>query len=276
MALRPAEQYIYDSIAENGNMAEIEEAVALIIDYRVTAFHPVKDELIASWEIDYQGIYDFIISVFTATLTNYQLTYQAMVGMLNHKIKLHDELDRIKIVADLIGLISLTGLIDIDSEIGEYHQISTDYEMKDIPTIDRHITVTLRPQPVDSNFDKYGTGSVLLGDSMNHHDGYLRLSHLEKMGQIPLKLNKDFINAYEETPKEPTETFEEQIQWEAFQEESTRKYDELMDSDSKFYDQGKYDVRGRSYTCSYYLSLQGSPYKKAAIGLYNEEIVGGF
>lgn len=273
--LRIDEQYVYDKIEQAGGMEEITKAVELILTYRITDFYESKNALIQAWQIDYQNIYDLIISVFTLTLTNEAVTYQAMVGILNHKIKLDSEIDRIKILADLIGLIASTGLIDIHSEKGKYHMISTEYGIDSvIPQEDRHPTTTEKIEPVKSN---RGTdGSILLGHKMNHHNEYVRLSHLNRMQQMPLKLNKEFINSYEEGPKNDPVTKEQIAQWKTFKEESLKKYEELMASDQQFFIGYKYDYRGRSYSCSYYLNPQGSSFKKAMIDLADKEIVEGF
>ena len=86
MALRIDEQYVYDKVEEWGGMEEIEESVKLIEEYRNTDFYASKNTAIVGWEIDHKNIYDMIISVFTATLTNDYLTYQAMVGIAQSRI----------------------------------------------------------------------------------------------------------------------------------------------------------------------------------------------
>ena len=272
--LRADEMYVYGKIADSGGMSEILDSFNLIMKYRYTDFFERKDNNIAAWEIDHKSIYELIISVFTATLANSAITIQALVGMLNHKIKLDDEVARVEILADIIGLIASTGLIEIDSEQGEYHMVSTEYEIACIPIEDRHVSVTTRPQPIDSNWGV--RGSVLLGHAMNHHEGYLRISHLDQMGQIPFMVNKAFVNAYDEAPKEEPVEPEEIIQWEVFKAESLRKYEELMASDQRFFIQHNYCYRGRTYSGSYYLNPQGTSFKKAAIQLANKEVVEGF
>lgn len=275
MALREDEQYVYDRIEHHGGMTEIEESVSLIIEYRKTDFFERKNNLIAAWEIDYKNIYDLVISVFTATLTaDVCITMQALIGMLNHKIKLDNEIDRVTIIADIIGLISTTGLIDILSEPGEYHSISTEYELSGIPKAEKHITVTLRPQPVEDNWGILG--SVILGHNMNHHDRPLRLSHLERMGQIPFKVNAQFIDEYDDSPKHTLETEEQRTQWYDYSTKALQKAVELTVNDHRFFVPNGYCSRGRSYSRSYYLNPQGTDYQKAAIVLADKEIVEGF
>ena len=276
--MRIDEAYVLEEIRKVGGLVEIDQAYKLILKYKTTdQFHSSKEALIAVWKVEPKDIFDFILSAFTAVLSNGSISYQALVGILSPKIRLEDTLDKVKICADLIGLISKTGLIDITSETGEYHMLTTEFSPKGmIPKDDKHVTITLRPQPVDSNWDSDGTGSVLLGDKMNHHTGYLRLSHLDRMGQVAFKINGDFVNQYVEAPKETPVGEKEEIQWLRHQEDALAKYEELMASDQRFFIQHKYDSRGRQYSGSYYINPQGSSFKKAVINLANTEVVDGF
>lgn len=279
MALRIDEQYVYDKVEEWGGMEEIEESVKLIEEYRNTDFYASKNTAIVGWEIDHKNIYDMIISVFTATLTNDYLTYQAMVGMLNHKIKIDDELWRVKIMADIIGLISTTGLIEIESERGEYHQIFTEYDFEDeaIPEDPKHQPIFKHPRRRKTNWDyDDGTGSVILGHRMNHHEDFVRLSHLDRMNKIPLTLDEGFIREYEEAPKKDPVGIEEELQWENYSAKAAETYEKIIAHGNVYYDNYKYCSRGRQYSGSYYAGAQGSSYKKAIVQLRNQEITEGF
>lgn len=277
MALKANEQFVADLIESWGGLDEVTEVIDAIIEYRETDFYESKNDMLGRWEIDHNGIYELVICIFTVTLINDYLTMQAAVGAMNHKIKLDDELERIKIIADVIGLVVNTGLINMISIKGEYHTLVPGYDVTEaIPREDKHITITSRPQPVEGNYDRAGgTGSVILGHSMNHHSMDVRLSHLQRMGQIPFKINADFVNQYEEAPKNDPVTDEQIAQWEDFRDESLAKYEELIKGDQKFYIRHKYDSRGRSYSGSYHLNPQGHSFKKAVVQLANKEIVEG-
>lgn len=277
--LRNDEQFVYDTIENEGGLPEVDDAVNRIIEYRQTDFYERKKLMIAQWEIDHKNIYDLVISIFTACLQTDYITYQAMVGMLEHKIKLSEEMQRVEIIADIIGLVICSGLIEITSQQGEKHLISTPFTLggEAIPQDDKHATITDRPQPIESNWDKeYGFGSVILGHKMNHHEEYVRLSHLNRMAQTPFRINPEFIERYEEAPKKAPDTEEKWDQWEVFQADSLEKYNELIASDSRFFIRPNYDNRGRSYFGSYYVNPQGNSFKKGAIELAEPEVVEGF
>lgn len=277
MSLRNHEQFVANLIEEWGGLDEIDVAIEAIEVYRETDFYESKNEILAQWEIDHTGIWEMVIAIFTASLTQEYLTLQAAVGMLNHKIKLDVELHRIKIIADVIGLVVNTGLVDMISTRGEYHVLSSSYDVEeDIPMADKHLTLTEQPAVVTSNYDRAGgTGSVILGHSMNHHTMDVRLSHLRRMGAIPFMVNGPLVEGYEESPKKDPDTETKQIQWEAFQEESLEKYEELMKDDSVFYIRHKYCTRGRTYSGSYHLNPQGASFKKAVVQLSYKEVVTG-
>ena len=272
--MKEFEQFVYNEIEKMGGLYEVNMAIELIKEYRNTDFYASKNSLIAAWEISHTGIHDLIISIFAIAL-ECPITFQALVGSLNHKIKLDEELDRVKILADIVGLICETGLISIDSEPREYHMIYSDFELNaSVVLPDKHETILLRSQPVDKNWDnEYGTGSVILGHTMNHHERFLRLSHLNRMNQIPYKINRQLVEMYEEGPKNQPADEDEERQWEIFKAESLVKYQELLTKDQRFFIQHKFCYRGRTHSCSYYLNTQGSNFKKAVVQLANPELV---
>jgi hypothetical protein len=273
-----AEEFVLNYLSDCEPMDEVIKSIQLILNYKQTDFYERKNSLIAEWRIDSDIAYKFIIAVFTMCLTNKNLTYQAIVGAVQGRIKHPDEISRVEIAADLIGLISSTGLIYIYSQRGEYHIIGTEYNFPEvIPMMKKHKAISRRPQPVESNWVKdYFIGSMILGHSMNHHNDNIRLSHLNRMNQIAFTVNADFIDAYEEGPTKAFVTTEQERQWEVFKEESSAQYEAFKGPDKRFFIQHKYDSRGRCYSGSYYLNPQGSSFKKAAIQLQQEEIVEGF
>lgn len=277
--LREDEQFVFDYIEEMGGMDEVTESVASIKSYREQEWYDSKAAILQEWQIGEQDIYELVISIFCVCLQNEEVTMQCMVGMLNHKVKVADELDRIKVIADIIGLVSLTGLIDIESEQGEYHMVSTEYEIEDafMPVIDKHI-VWITPPPLrKSNFDKEdGRGSAILGHKMNQHDEFINLNHLNRISQVPLTINTKFIAEYEPIPKEEPEGEEEESAWEDFKMNMLSKIDYIVENGNVFYEDPAEDFRGRTYIKKgHYISHQGTSFQKAAIELYNKELVIG-
>jgi len=273
--LNQSEQFVLDYIIAEGGLKEIPEAIELIRQYWRKDHYKSKNIRLKQWAPHNADSLEIIISVFTVTLMEETITYQAMVGKLNHLIKVKDSLDRFKIIADVIALISQTGLIDIVSPgQGTSILISTDYEILDIPKPDKHVILTHRPQPIESNWDPE-LGSMLLGHNMNHHDEEICLQHLNQLNQIPLQLNRAFVNMYTEAPRNAPNSVKAEQQWYQFMNESFGKYQEILNHNNYFYLGHKYDTRGRTYACGYHVTTQGNSYKKAIIELANEELVEG-
>jgi len=272
--LKPEELQVQTVLIKYNMEYLIKDVVILIQEYKLQKYYLSKQLRLAQWSVDHTDLYNLILSIFTITLTNDYVTYQTIVGMLCHKIKVQDLLDKVKIIADVVAICSHTDLIEIDRPGNtQKMQITAGYDLgTKIIKSDKHIISTHRPQPIETNWNEK-VGSLLLGDPMNHHDGDICLDHLNRMNQIPFKLNKAFINAYPETPKHTPETPQAKDQWQQFEQESHDKYLKLMKNDSIFYLKNAADTRGRTYACGYHVNFQGSSFKKAIIQLANKEIV---
>lgn len=270
--LKISEQYVYGQIISAGGFVEITDCITRIEEYKIGHYYESKNIRLAQWKPDDNELCDLIISIFTAVLVHEKLTYQAIVGMLNHKIPMDDLIDRVKTIAEVVAIISKSGLIKINRRgSGKYIMITTDYTLnEEIPCVDKHGLTINRPQPVESNFDE-NQGSMILGSSLNFHKGNLCLDHINRMNKIPFKLNKEFFKLYEETPKHTLDTIEKQQQWDTFVKDSSKKYLELIGSDNRCYLNHKYCTRGRTYAVGYHINTQGSSYKKAIIQLANKE-----
>jgi len=279
--LRMDERFVQNAINEAGGMDEIKQAINAIQDYRVKQYYPKKSIRLNNWDPCRTEIEEIVISVFTAVLVNECLTYQAAAGMLNHKINMDDTVDRVKTISEIIGLISLTGLINVERRgSGQSILITTDYTVSDIPSIDKHGLVLNRPQLVERNWDP-DQGSMILGGKLNFHEKNLCLDHLNRMNQIPLKLNIAFIEACPEEPKStfikasdsPAKAAEKMHQFRQFAKDSSKKYMEIINGKNRAYLNHKYCTRGRTYAVGYYINTQGASYKKASLELYNKEFL---
>lgn len=267
-----SDSFVYAEILDQ-TLEEFTNAVRGIVKYHGIKHYNSKQELLDQWDITPEETIELVVAIFTTVLVEEEMTIQALSGRLNHKIKLPEMLDRITILADVIGILVNHDLLDMYCTPGGYLMISSQFSIEGIPVPEKHVTLEWRPQPIEGN--KRETGSVILGGSMNHHERTLRLSHLQRMGQISLCLNRQFIENYDEKPKKEPDDEDKEHAWERFKENSSLKYQELLDDQNKFYTEYGFDSRGRSYAGAYYLDPQGNSYKKAAIQLANKEVVTG-
>jgi hypothetical protein len=93
------------------------------------------------------------------------------------------------------------------------------------------------------------------------------------MNSIPMALNKAFLLKYPEEPKKAStiDTPRKEQHWKLFVKRGMHKYAQMLAGKNTCYLNHKYCTRGRTYACGYYISTQGSSYKKAMIQLAKKE-----
>lgn len=274
--LNSAEQYVSQEITKLGGLPEIPEAMTSICHYvnkvysyttkaGVTKHFVSKNSRLSRWNPDKGEIHELVLAIFTIALSNKILTYQAFAGMLAHRIGLSDYIEQVITAAEVIALVSKTGLITITrSGSGNYIMIHTDYELDNIPCPDQH-EILMHPAPhYSSNYDPE-FGSRILGGKQNYHNGDICLSHINRMNQIRFHLNKPFLCKYEEAPTYALDTPEKRDQWDIFIRTSYQKYIEVAQQGNAFYLNHNYDKRGRCYAEGYHINTQGSSFKKAIV-----------
>jgi hypothetical protein len=271
--LRASEFYVQQQISKSGGQPEIYEAIGLIEEYLVGDYYQSKNLRLAEWSPDRGTIYEVVLTVFTIVLSVRSLTYQAICGMVASRIGVLDHMDQIKTTAEVIAIISKTGLINIKrTGSGNHIMLDSDYEMDDIPELERHAILTDKPPVFEENYH-HEFGSLILGGRANHHSDDICLDHLNRMNGIKLKLNRPFLRKYEEAPTYALDTQDKADQWDQFITNSYRTYIKLVREGNRFYLSHKYDKRGRCYVEGYHINTQGSSFKKAIVQLAQSELV---
>lgn len=278
-------KYVHDKLKQVGSLPQINKSIELIQEH-LTKEHLTangepfvsKNNRLSQWKPTKEELYNLIVAVFTTALTSDYLTYQAAIGKHNNMIPIEDDMDRIKTMAEVVAMLCIADLIDIHSTPGEYHQIIPRLTLDNIPFVDRHGTVYDRPQRVESNWDPE-QGNMILGGNLKYHDDCICLDYINKMNSIPMQLNRKFLCKYKEEHKtkyiKETDT-EVDIQrkeelWGKYTCESKKRYAQALTFSNKLYLNHKPDTRGRYYAVGYYISSQGSSYKKAALQFANKE-----
>jgi hypothetical protein len=280
--LTKAELFIKNLIDEAGGLPDIEEAVSLLLDYTEGTYYESKNKrLNAGFFRGDVNLEELVIAVFTLAIDRKIMTYQAACGLLKYKIDLEDEIDQIKTIAEVIGIISKTNLINVGKK-GKYIKITPGYEINvTIPKDDPHAVKYTKPEKAITN---YLNGRSLIGGSkFNKHDGNINLTHINTLNAIALSVNTEFLSAYEETtdkldkPKnnESITDFKfRKEQFRIFVEERQNRHNEIIRNGNKFYMEGHfYDGRGRGYARGYFVTTQGNEYEKAVIQLHQKELV---
>ena len=138
--------------------------------------------------------------------------------------------------------------------------------------------------------------SLVLGAG-NHHNGDLCLDVLNKMNQVALSLDTQFLSTVEEEmPEVSVESMMDKAEekgktlsqgqamirvkdfidnWDDFKQQSYYFYSLMESQGNRFHLTHKVDKRGRMYSQGYHITTQGTPFKKASLEFANEELVNG-
>ncbi len=251
----------------------IDKAIKAIEQYIGKAvnqeYYQSKNDRLESWvsSKSFDGlddIYELVTAIFTVALLNEETTIQSMIGQVAGKISLDDPLDRAKTAAECIALAAHADLIDITT--GSIYMVSTSHNLDSkIERSDKHVVLTRKPQPKTDN--------QILGNRYKQHDGETCLSHINTMNSIKFSLNLPLLRLMEEQAQFTIDTTQKAKQWDLFISESYKKYLQLARGDNEFYLEHAYDTRGRVYCEGYFISYQGSSFKKAIVQLAHKEIV---
>jgi len=239
---------------------EIDNCVNALLKYVDGAYYESKLKRINEWNPDKGELFELVMTLFRITLEGEQ-TYQALIGMVVHKIDCKLELDRATCAADVIGICCNEKLLSMHRQHAGY-VIYTEFELDlEFPEIDKHQILFDKPSLKTTN--------QLLGGRLKYHSEFTCLEHLNKMNQIALTLDTDLISMIKEEPPGELETEDQLEQWKAFVEESNTKYAQA--AGKKFYLEWSADLRGRCYSAGYYINPQGSSFKKAICQLAKKE-----
>jgi len=263
--LIPEELWLTNYIQHNW-LAEIDIARHDLQEYVNGSYWESKNNRIAQWNPDYDELCDLVTIVFTITLLNAALSYQAITGMVASRIPNVNKLDAARIAAEVIAVISYSGLIKIERRgYGKSILVYTEYSITtSIPVVDLH-------SPEDTPITVKSNTGCFLGASENYHTSTICLDHLNRMNNIMLSLDSEFLRRHKECPTFTMDTPDKEQQWRKFYTDSYQMYDKVIRNGNKFYLNHKYDARGRTYCGGYYINYQGASFKKAIIQLANKE-----
>jgi hypothetical protein len=288
-------------IVDNIEPEQIEQGVKLLTEWINVDYYPSKNRrLLHVRDLDLSKIVVDVI-VGTLSFTEESLLTNA-VGQLAGLLNMDDKLASIITMSEILAVLCELDLYDLnkDDETDSWTIISLielPEEIQDQQVRSMYLPpMIVKPEILTHNMDSgYQTqhSSLILG-SGNYHEGDITLDALNIMASVPLSINIEFISTIKEEPNKeisadliledyPELTDEEAIEeakfriamFDRFVKQSQEVCDLLIETGNKFYLNQKVDKRGRVYAQGYHVSTAGASYKKAAIELYNEEIVEG-
>lgn len=228
--------------------------------------------------------------------------YTSVVAQLAGRLGFDDKRDSIATMGEIVAVLCLTDAFDITKD---GPQASLKLESR-IPLSDELIKFILntrflppmlcQPKELRNNRE---SGYLSFNDSLilgtgNHHEGNICLDVLNKMNQVQLQLDTEFLCKIEEDPNseftiekikeaawergevlsdhEAAERVEQQKEnWKTFKKQSYEFYSLIAKCGNTFHLTHKVDKRGRIYAQGYHLNTQGTSFKKASIEFAQEE-----
>lgn len=248
----------------------------------------IKAEFKESTEVDFSAYFkemgipqDFAYDLLAQLVIHKRPTLPTLVGILRHHF------DDSQVTVNMLMKAAEADLMDWIPDLKIFMvriDISPDVQ-KELDEFQYPMPMVVPPQHLKMNLDSgyYITrGSVILRD--NHHDDDVCLDYLNKMNQVKLCLDNDtatmiknrWRNLDKPKPGESHDDFQRRRkQFEKYDRTAKAAITLLQSLNDHFYITWKYDKRGRSYSMGYQVNIQGNPWNKAVINLYERELVNG-
>lgn len=233
-----------------------------------------------------------VLKIFCVTIKFKQITtFSNVVGICSGMMEGINKLEKVKNSADILSVLHNACFYTISKE-EKYGQLMlvSDYVLSD--NLQGYIDQCkfLPPMVVKPNIvkDNNETGllvvkkHVMCGKKDGKHSNDVCLDNLNKLNQIPLTLNLEFLTKYSEVPtykdneNDPQQKKAEKYEdWERFVKDSYKVYRDLVNLGNEYYITHKCDSRGRTYAQGYHVNPQGNAFRKAIIDFAEQEKVTG-
>jgi hypothetical protein len=227
---------------------------------------------------------EIVMDVLITCLGSESQTIQAICGAIYPSLKYEEDIDGVKMVADILFVLCESDLYDIYHNAQKELCIRSVYKLEPITlqAINRAKflpPMLCKPDKVryndDCGFITFKEHCVL--KRHNHHNNSISLDVLNIQNAIELSLDpfvlewdKEFKMKDEYKAKTVFQLKEIQDQFELAKAETYSLYSELP---NKFYLLHRYDSRGRLYCSGYSISYQSSEYDKAVLNIAKKEFV---
>ncbi len=275
--------YISDDIRDNPETQDkIQHGVELLEKYAEGSYYESKMRRIVQLEgLDFETL---VTDIFVG-ICYFQKSemLSSVAAQMASRLKFSDRVQAVTTVAEILAILCLTDAFDIDkvnksASLTVVSRIPLSRETLEFIRNSSYLPpMVCSPRELTSN---YSSGYLTHNDSLilgqgNHHSGDICLDVLNLMNQVPLKINTEFLSSVEEEPTFVAQNQEQIDLWRDFKSQSYNFYSLLVNQGNKFWLTHKVDKRGRIYASGYHINTQGTPFKKASIELFNEELVTG-
>ena len=264
--MQPEVKWLMDYFDQYDLLQDMQDTIDTLMKWSMQNHgYASKNVRLREWNPDVFDITTIVYHLFAATqLYPEGLTYQAMIGYIAGNVKCDHPLDRAKCAAEVIAIAHRCELVIITKTTDITFMVTTNHRLAvQIPVYMRHVPEFKKPE-VDY--------IPILGGRLKKHQGDVCLDHIQRMNAIPLVLETRIIDSLPETPNHEPDTVEKVKAWEAFKEASLASYDYVREKE-QFFLRHSYDTRGRCYCEGYFVTYQGSSFKKAIVQLADKEVV---
>lgn len=230
--------------------------------------------------------------------------YTSVVAQLAGRLGFDDKRDSITTMGEIVAVLALTDAFDItkDGPMASLKMVSRIPLSEDCIQYIQNTRflppMLCEPKELTNNRE---SGYLTFNDSLilqtgNHHEENICLDVLNKMNQVKLCLDTEFLCKVEEDPnteftvekvresalergetlsdQEAIERVEQQREnWKTFKKQSYEFYTLITKCGNQFHLTHKVDKRGRIYAQGYHLNTQGTSFKKAMIEFALQETI---
>ena len=209
--------------------------------------------------------------------------YVSVTSQLAVALGFADHRESILTTAEVVAVLHHTGAFTIIKASSEaslmiHNSIPLPLNLLDAMARSQYLPpMVCPPNEVTTNFESGHltfNEPLILGKN-NSHVGDQCLDVINIQNAITYKLDLDFLSNVEEMPTFELDTFEKHQEWYRFKGMSYETYGLMAQQGNQFYLPNKPDKRGRLYCQGYYITTQGSAFKKAMLELNKQELVEG-
>lgn len=231
--------------------------------------------------------WSFAIDLMAQMALHKRANVETLVGILHRHFD--DQENPYQACADALWAAVEKDLVDFDtfSEQFIFRYDVTDEVKLELERFQYPLPFVVEPKPVHTNEDTgYFTskGSIIL--KQNHHEDDVCLDHINRVNRMKLRINPDTARMVKnqwrnlDRPKQGETQADYEKRCKAFE-----KYDRvsrevmeticMTDDKAAFWLTHRYDKRGRTYAQGHHVQYQGTPWNKAVVEFFDQEVVTG-
>ena len=239
-----------------------------------------------------------------------ELPLVTVIGQLGSRLGFDDRREAYQTMGEILAVLCETDVFDIfkyhpQGKLMVRNNIGINPKIQEF--IDRSCylpPLVCEPKELTNNMSTayytHEADSLILGGSINHHDGDICLDVLNDSNKVPLSLDVEFLCTFEEEPTFDLNTIKDETiekyeakgrklkahdiaamvkqqkqQWLHYKKQSYYFYSLMVNQGNKFYLGHKVDKRGRIYAQGYHINYMGTSFKKCMVNLSEKKVITG-